>query len=77
MQVSSPPYIPHTLPIFLFDLITKIIYEHTKKLLNMQFSTPSFYFFPLKSSHLPQHPMFIPSNNNPKFHTNINQQAEL
>ena len=30
MQVSSPPYVPHALPIFLFDLITKIIFNEQK-----------------------------------------------
>jgi len=67
-QVSSPPYVPHALPIFLFDLINKTIFnEHTPRSSLCNFTTPSCYFFPRQPSHLPQHPMFVPSNNNPSF----------
>jgi len=48
-QVCSPPYMPHALPIFLFDLITKIIYnEHTpRNYLLCNFLQPPFISSPL------------------------------
>jgi hypothetical protein len=49
MQISSPMYVPHFLPIFLFDLITKIIFnEHTpSSYLLCNFLHPPFISAPL------------------------------
>jgi hypothetical protein len=82
--ISSPPCVLHARPPHPLYLITLIIFGEASviKLITMQSSPASCYFFPLRSKYFPQHP--VPNTLNlcslvrdTKFHIHTKLQVKI